>query len=427
MYRTVNTWTGDLKPKEWTAWTNIGLDSRIHSWSGKSDIVKSDHVTPTPVVLYSGRTHNSADTGNYYSYTMTYDEISSETKCSDFAVYDSKYSGELSDDPRNLTWNIGGYLSLSRFLGQYNELAYSIRKKMADPIVDMGLIGAESLKTVRSFESIAMDLLHVLRFVKHGDVIGAVKVAFGNPNINAIFNRDLKGIRHKRKLKGGYQWVYTGRDGQTRTEAQLRAMHPAKRWLEYSFGIAPVIQDIHDLATLKAGEYKNPTFRYASGIAFNHDEYTKGHLKMVVKCELVDIYARYKQQLGTHVKQVYALAWELIPLSWLIDYAIDIGGMLSMLSSTVGLRHKSTTWSIKLVCRNALVTGGGPAGGNGRFSYSNLMSYDYYERDLIPRIPMPTHPKIFKVLGSRFQQYNLLAFITMAFSGHIDKRVTNLG
>lgn len=424
--RNVIRWGPNLEP-EWGQWVGVDLDGRIDTFSGKSNVIHSNFKSPTPVVLLKGRTHVNADLGIYYSIDRTYGKISRETKSDNYAVYNSNMVLGTSTDPRSSNWNIGGYLSLARFLPEYNILAGKLRKKMADPIVDLGMIGAEAVKTVRSFQSIAVDLLHVLKFVKHGDVLGAVKVAFGNTNINAISRRDLGPIRRRVKTRTGKQWIYVGRDGKRRSEAELRAMHPAKRWLEYSFGVAPVIQDVQKLAELEAGLYKNPVFKFRSVYERDLDANTLATFRMLTRVDLIDVMARYNQQLGLHATQVYALAWELVPLSWLLDYVIDIGGMLSMMSSSVGFRHLSSHWSLRLECKDA-VNRGGTKSGASETSFSNLMSYDYYERNTIAGgIPIPTHPRLFKVLGSRIQQYNLLAFVTMAFSGHIDKRVTNLG
>lgn len=425
--RSVLEWNADLTPKEWTPWKMAYLAERVAWFSGKSSVQKSDFIHPTNVVLLTGGSYEGTDSGTFYSWSTFFGQLSQETKSDSFAVLDSNRLSSVAEDPRNLTWNIGGNLTLARYFTQYNEMAWRVRKKMAEPIVDLGLIGAEALRTAKAFESIALDLLHVLKFVKHGDVLGAVKVAFGNNNVNAIFNRDLGPVRRRIKNSHGTQYMYIGRNGKARSAAQLRAMHPAKRWLEYSFGVAPVIQDVHEVVTLKTGSYPVPDFRYASGVNdLRVDEYTIAQLRMVVKATLSDPYARYRQQIGTHATQIYALAYELIPLSWLLDYVCDIGGMLTMLSSSVGLRYDSACWSVKLTCTDAPVQYGSLHGSGGT-TYSNKMSYKFYERNLIDSFPTPAHPRILKVLGNGKQQANLFAFLTMAFSGHIDKRITNLG
>lgn len=414
--RSVNKWTSNLQPLEWTPY--VGSPSRcVRAFSGSSAVTKSDFKKPTPFVAISGEPKGS--TGNYGAKSFSYGTISSEAYADYYVVLDPMIFPSCAEDPRNLTWNIGGYLGTASSRLIYNRLAHTVQKKLAEPIVNLGQIAAESLKTVRGFNKIAVDILQVARFVKRGDIGGAVKIAFGQTDSIALFNRDKPVIR-RIKTANGWRTFYAGKDGTLRSKAQLRAMHPAQRWLEYSFGVAPVIQDVQALAELHS-DVKSPVYRYASKVVVELSPKARATYRMGCRVTVGDVLARYKQQLGIHKNQVLSLAWELVPLSWLIDYFIDVGGMLSMLHSTTGLKNEGTWWSVKVEVKDLPTSGGAKTiGSTSGYSCSN--SFTFYEREIIYGFPYPSAPRLLKVLGNSKQQANLFAFLTSAFSGHLAKR-----
>lgn len=109
----------------------------------------------------------------------------------------------------------------------------------------------------------------------------------------------------------------------------------ANSWLEYQFGIKPLVNDIYGAIDayhqkLQAGTAVKSKGKYQSGS--NGTTYRAGYTATVKNPTL-----RTLQQLG--ITNPALAAWELVPLSFVIDWFLPIGNLLQYLDATVGLTN----------------------------------------------------------------------------------------
>lgn len=131
----------------------------------------------------------------------------------------------------------------------------------------------------------------------------------------------------------------------------------AGKYLEYVYGFAPLMQDIHGVAELAKNAGKKPLFvhgnssaagrEWASGqltylnASSDQDEYmdVKSYSKTRAKlwAKLSDQWpvSRVLNQLG--LTNPASLVWELVPLSFVVDWILPIGPVLSALTAPCGL------------------------------------------------------------------------------------------
>jgi len=124
---------------------------------------------------------------------------------------------------------------------------------------------------------------------------------------------------------------------------------PADLWLELQYGWKPLIQAIHENAqTLAKPRQKNRLEVKASATrraTFESQRTTSEGFVETWKCigETRVVYKGIIQNEGLVAADTYGLlnpaeiAWELIPFSFVIDWFIPIGNMLSSLSASAGL------------------------------------------------------------------------------------------
>lgn len=125
-------------------------------------------------------------------------------------------------------------------------------------------------------------------------------------------------------------------------------------WLEYSFGWSPLVGDIHS-AVQVLGKPHFPTSRYygsAKGPYHevwqeNTNRYTRynGSIKYRVygSARVSNPNALLLNQLGLH--NPLQVAWELIPFSFLIDWAFDINTFISSFTDFVGVAVEQTGYT----------------------------------------------------------------------------------
>lgn len=132
----------------------------------------------------------------------------------------------------------------------------------------------------------------------------------------------------------------------------------AGSWLEYQFGVTPLLHDLADAATtLDNGVALGPTgcrMRLSTtkaeeesrSLVFGESTYQLtdcGEVRyrlsnvctIVGDYEVTDAFQRVHAELG--LNGGLALGWEVIPYSWLVDYLVDIGGYLRQFSAPAGM------------------------------------------------------------------------------------------
>jgi len=186
----------------------------------------------------------------------------------------------------------------------------------------------------------------------------------------------------------------------------------ARRYLEYVYGIKPLMQDVYDTVHILKEMSNKPLLirgrgvskRYASGPVTVYDEGFNGswtqvqfNTKSEVRCNLwaqVDPNSpgiRALNQLG--LANPASLAWDLMPWSFIIDWVLPIGSVLQALTASHGLTWVDGSVSCRLKGRGTYAqhlnfdtreqTG---------ISHSNatgIINYDGYNRQTLGSFPMP--------------------------------------
>jgi len=125
----------------------------------------------------------------------------------------------------------------------------------------------------------------------------------------------------------------------------------ARKWIEYQFGIAPIISDLEGLCEtmgqkLGEGQYISANTRVQDEVyrtSTRNDGYggtdflaqrTRISLRLKALYMIRDPKAIYAKQTG--FTNALALGWELIPFSFVVDYLVPVGSYISNLDALVG-------------------------------------------------------------------------------------------
>lgn len=185
--------------------------------------------------------------------------------------------------------------------------------KLADGKADIGVALAESRRTYNMLASRSMDLLQALLDLK--------RRRFRNPRDWNRAHPDL-GI-DTRRLADGY--------------------------LEYKYGWRPLMKDLHDIyglfrdslkpALLVDGQATIPDNATYSGSVHNSRYYTSGSARRWHRCHVwgaVDS-SSMRQMTQVGLTNPLALAWEVVPYSFVVDWFMPIGNVLEAHAARLGL------------------------------------------------------------------------------------------
>ncbi len=179
------------------------------------------------------------------------------------------------------------------------------------------------------------------------------------------------------------------------SKADLRSRNTySDGWLQYQYGWKPLLGSIHDNYNRLRSIVPSPIFIEAekSGgkVTFDHTstsgEYTtrwklEGGVRTSIKARLDNNFLREGDQWG--LVNPFSVLWEVVPFSFVFDWFVPIGTMLSSLSATSGLTfldgYVSQRWSGTFsVTRNG-------------WDNPGFMSVAHFrlDRDVLPGFPMP--------------------------------------
>jgi len=241
----------------------------------------------------------------------------------------------------------------------------ALRLAVKDQKVNMAQTLAEYKQAQNMFASNATAVAKALRGLKRG-------------NLNEVF--DSLGIRRK-KLRGTI----------------------SNRWLELRYGWMPLIQDINGSVQELQAAMQRPRFRKISVRKAEIEEDTRkeyfhdyagqlrnyerrGFAKTVVK---VVCYLRQDSLAAVRLgfTNPAALAWELLPYSFVIDWLIPIGDWLNSLDACVGVigAYGTVTTKTKSIYE---------------VSYGSQHSFkETYSRQVFDHLPSPVFPSYSPSLG----------------------------
>lgn len=147
----------------------------------------------------------------------------------------------------------------------------------------------------------------------------------------------------------------------------------AKLWLEYRYGILPLMYTVEDalkviekLPNEFIDERKKKVITRPSPIHQDIQE-TLTHRCLIRR--RLDISSKYKQIQNQLSLNPFVTAWELIPLSFVVDWVLTIGNFLGALSTPDGVITEGATYSVKTECNGV--------------SERMYADYEFYERIII--------------------------------------------
>ncbi len=165
-------------------------------------------------------------------------------------------------------------------------------------------------------------------------------------------------------------------------------------WLQYQYGWKPLLGSIHDNYNRFRSLVPSPMFIEAekSGgkVTFDHTstsgEYTtrwklEGGAKTGIKARLDNAFLREGDQWG--LVNPFSVLWEVVPFSFVFDWFIPVGAMLSSLSATSGLTFLDGYTSQRWAGTFSVTRNGWDNPGLLEVSHFRL------DREVLPGFPMP--------------------------------------
>jgi hypothetical protein len=222
---------------------------------------------------------------------------------------------------------------------QLNSKAlYKLSGKFHDQSLNLGIAAGEAKQTKKLFADNIKQIAMSYRQLRRGDFQGAASILTGVSSSpkggNSSFRRDLN-------------------------KNASKAL--ASRWLELQYGWKPLLSDIYGAFEFHANKlYRVPRFKETS-TSFRGTEgpttstnYTDEVVNIRFGSTYTVKYVVYYSQGGSHDLSALglinpaAVAWELVPYSFIVDWAIPIGSYLNSLDDTFGLVFvkgcKTTFW-----------------------------------------------------------------------------------
>nr|APG77134.1 hypothetical protein [Beihai levi-like virus 26] len=313
----------------------------------------------------------------------------------DYGSYFSRLR-RISFDVQNLASNIYGSFPFS--VSSWNSDTFTHRldwnripvqkarnrllSKIGDSGIDIGTMIAELGETVSYVSELAIDL-----------------VQFGMAIKSGRFNQAVRKLGVSKR-----RWQQFSK----RPDASI-----ASRWLEFNFAIVPLVSDIADVAALyddpnkvlgavhlkrTANQYfkessEDSIFYYG---AFRNGVKTKYWGKVRASCTYTVYDAELVAAQAMGLVNAPSALYNIVPFSWLLDYAVSIGDWLALLTATSGFQFAHGYESVKLYQTHDLNVVGRdlPPGNTSRvYEKTTLMGqvlYTAYQRKIIYSFPTPT-------------------------------------
>jgi hypothetical protein len=208
----------------------------------------------------------------------------------------------------------------------------------------------------------------------------------------------------------------------------------ADRWLEYQYGWRPLLGDVHGTIEQfaksdKAGLYRvSVTKKEKSLVIEEHDSLGYGGYNMPYKIQTtksVKVHVRldYKPANLTLIPFVELgltnpalLAWELIPFSFVVDWALPVGDWLSSLDAAFGYTFWGGSISTVRVSDSSIMGAVDPVSPLSYSDIRGIRSIKHMKREVYQVSPIPTLPRL-KNPWSYTHAANAAALLVSAVTG----------
>jgi hypothetical protein len=137
----------------------------------------------------------------------------------------------------------------------------------------------------------------------------------------------------------------------------------ANGWLEYQYGWKPLMGTIYDGSQLLMRGFRKPQLFFARGTAEEdyeqtvNEQGTEKHVSGTLRVKTGVYYrvASAKSDLldSAGLLNPLSIAWELVPFSFVFDWFVPVGNVLSAVSATAGLQYEAGYRSESRISREA--------------------------------------------------------------------------
>jgi hypothetical protein len=290
---------------------------------------------------------------------------------------------------------------------QRNFVVAKAVDKIASGDFNAGQALAELPETLRFLLGATTALAKALRDLKRGHALEAqrtidayLKISKRPGYLNSSQRNAAEGRYRSQSRNAAAERSKRDRDGQNVQSAETIA----NTWLGYKLGIVPILGDIHAIqeelkrdfpsdspASIKVAiarkDFDNLSLVSSRGDVLGIKP--SGSLKTSIECKLYygveDNILHAINQLG--LTNPYALAWELVPLSFVVDWFIPVGVFLRSFTAFTGVKYLGGYVSVKNVadyeCHYSVSDGRTVTGDNPSYKISGD-SFRRYELPLAP-------------------------------------------
>jgi len=328
-------------------WQGVGPPTRdpfaaYVGTSNKSPTIRSDHKTPTDYSRLVRRV------------------VSNEPSKQIIVIYrddvDPSYA-IIAEDVRYLLrdYSLFEVVAPARFISDLDdctaEAQTQARNRLREGRVSNGADLAQARQSVNMISQDSIRVLKALNLLRRGNVLEAAR---------------MLGLSWKR-----------GRYGSL-----------ADLWLELQYGWKPLLNSIHDNASLlgKGGLLEGSTVKSSAQRSASYESsQKKGSDTISIKCVggVRTAYTSWVRQPGIVWADTLGLinpaeiAWELVPFSFVVDWFIPVGNVLQSLTATAGLELASGYTSSRYQVDFDVVREGGGKLHMALFSFSRTWHTDF--------------------------------------------------
>lgn len=291
----------------------------VQHWSSvrdRSDVVKSDHITPTP---YEARRY-TCKPNEYHQWT--------EWKMGwNYALGKGLPYRDHVQGTRVPSYS-EGYAGPGHIPNWVRVSARTrARSRLAESDVNVGNLLGEMPETLKMIASNAITVLQAYRALRRGRF------------------RDIPRIL-----------------GVTRVKDLPKST--AGAWFAYKFGWHPFLTDTYNLHAAVMEQLNRPVFSKAHAVQTTADNeavfaWQKTDEKVLSGCEVGLSYKVQNERLAQlnalGLVNPVSLAWELIPLSFVVDWFLPVGSFLQSMSAPLGLTFR-TGYETDFIYNDAVYT-----------------------------------------------------------------------
>lgn len=309
-----------------------------------------------------------------------------------------------------------------------NTALIAARLNLKSTRVNLGVAFGERKATASLLGDTATRLATSVRALRRGqtrNAMDALGISARSRNTNGVrrLEREALSLRRQGNALGARNLE---READQMLRANPRGANVPRKWLELQYGWRPLLSDVYGAAsalenrpksdwrvTAKATRSHKMT-GYAEGFGF--DAYAcraRGLASVFTRLDMLPQNEALISLASLGVTNPLSVAWELVPYSFVVDWAIPIGGFLDSLDATLGYSTAaySSSFFVKADWKDR-----GRRVGNGYINnnFTGSKRLVLLRREVSTSVPMPSLPS-FKDPRSLGHMANGLALLATAF------------